>query len=142
MEVFHKPLTDVSKICEHYSRKDGVPISYVCTTEKSRGTPTVDIFYRDTPHPDFGNNYFGIYFTVDIPCICNADWVEDLQFGMIKYEGVWYYSRYTHDFLTVGPCSIDGGRSYSKVSYDTSFGMPLTRAFEVRSGEFVPVEFQ
>jgi hypothetical protein len=59
--VMHNPLFDTDKVCKHYSEKDGVPIKYVCTSALGDEAQAMDIFYRDTPHPEFGNRYFGLY---------------------------------------------------------------------------------
>ena len=38
-----------------------VPISYVCTSAVTEHAANAyDIFYRETPHPEFGNFYFGV----------------------------------------------------------------------------------
>jgi hypothetical protein len=59
--VMHNPLIDTDKVCKHYSEKDGVPIKYVCTSALGDEAQAMDIFYRDTPHPEFGNRYIGLY---------------------------------------------------------------------------------
>jgi len=135
MNVSHRPTLDVDSVCEHYSKKDGVPIKYVCTTEQSRSKPLVDIFYRETPHPEFDNNYFGLYQGLDGLMICNADWVEDLDFCMIYHDGQWHYSQYTHDFHVVGPYAIDGGRCYGRILGSTE-GMPKSCYAGVKDGKF------
>jgi hypothetical protein len=144
MNINHRPQFPVEHICEHYSVKDGVPVKYVCTTETDRYSDLYDIFYRDTPHPKFGNRYFGIYCPQDriiAPIIItNADWVESLDFTMIEHEGQWHYSQYTHDFHAVGPYYIDGGRSCGRI-VGSSEGMPESKVFIVRDGEFVEKEF-
>jgi len=138
MNIAHRPVLLANSICKHYSKKDGVPITYVCTTEQSRGKPLVDIFYRETPHPEFGNRYFGIYHVGETAYICNADWVEDLDFCMIDYNGQWHYSQWVHDFNKVGPYAIDGGREYSRVLGGPD-GMPKSCYMWVRDGEFYEV---
>ena len=57
--IKHEPLFDTQKVCEHYTEKDGVPITYVCTSALGNEAWAMDIFYRETPHPEFGNHYFG-----------------------------------------------------------------------------------
>ena len=113
--IKHFPITDTDKVCQHYSEKDGVPIKYVCTTELHHDDIPVDIFYRDTPHPEFGNKYFCLYVSKDDGLvISNADKVDGLTFGMVEDDdGNMQYSQYHHDFKTF--CNgnmIDGGRSY------------------------------
>lgn len=128
--VKHRPLTNTEKVCKVYSEKDGVPIKYVCTTSlEPRGRP-FDIFYRDTPHPDFGNHYFG----TDGVFIVNGDRVEDYVFECIEGPGGWEYSRHVHDFITVGDGAIDGGREYTRRLGSV---IPEVKQFVVRDGAFV-----
>ena len=118
--IKHEPLFDTDKICEHYSKKDGVPINYVCTsTNTNHGTEAMDIFYRDTPHPEFGNKYFGLYRTpTGNMMITNADKIEDFEFGCIEDDdGDLQYSAHRHDYKQFENGNmIDGGRSYIKSS--------------------------
>ena len=152
--VVNRPQFDTVLVSRHYSQKDGVGIRYVCTTElQPRGVP-YDVFYRDTPHPEFGNKYFGLGYDpnwvqgVDPQLlITNADRVEDLSFDMIvDSEGHWHYSRYTHDchyldteMLIDGNkvaheasmTLIDGGRSYTRTG-----GTFETKSFVIKEGYF------
>ena len=87
--IKHEPQFDTDKICEHYSKKDGVPITYVCTSALGDEAQAMDIFYRETPHPEFGNRYFGCYEIYDSFAggsifICNADKIEELEFGLVE----------------------------------------------------------
>ena len=61
MNIHHDPLFDTAKVEKIYSEKDGVPVKYVCTTDLRASDVPVDVYYRETPHPQFGNRYFGIY---------------------------------------------------------------------------------
>jgi hypothetical protein len=62
MTILHHPIFDIAKVEALYSEKDGVPVRYVCTSAPNKSaTYAVDIFYRETPHPEFGNHYFGLY---------------------------------------------------------------------------------
>jgi hypothetical protein len=121
MNINHRPIFDTEKVCELYSEKDGVPVSYVCTTALGDGTQAMDVFYRETPHPEFGNRYFGLYWGSPNPntdfqvMITNADRVEDLTFELIEVDGQWHYSQHRHDFHSVGGTSIDGGRAYVRL---------------------------
>jgi len=144
MNVSHRPTLDTKSVCEHYSERDGVSITYVCTTEQCRHSPLYDIFYRGTPHPEFGNRYFGLYKGSvasvspdhsNVLMIGNADWVEGLDFCMIYHDGQWHYSQYTHDFHVVGTYAIDGGRSYGRVLGSTE-GMPKSCYAGVKDGKF------
>ena len=65
--------------------------------------------------------------------ITNADMVEELEFGMIKCDGTYYYSQSHHDckFLENGEM-IDGGRRYIRSSVPTEI-------FKVKDGEFYGV---
>lgn len=136
--IKHIPIFNIENIIEIYSEKDGVPIKYVCTTSFS-GDDCGDIFYRESPHPEFGNKYFGIKenpFTNKI-YIYNADKVEDLVFSMIKYMDSYYYSRYRHDCVPIKNTSnfIDGGRDYCRIGGDLKDCHIAT--FKIKDGEFV-----
>ena len=138
MDVKHHPILDTNRVCELYSKKDGVPISYVCTSALNGGTHAVDVFYRETPHPDFGNRYFGLYrnpsFSSDnMIMITNADCIEELEFGMVEGTDGWEYSQHRHDYRMVGECAIDGGRAYIRRVGDLS--VPV-KYFVVKDGEF------
>jgi hypothetical protein len=142
MNVHHRPLFDTQKACELYSEKDGVPVTYVCTSSLDEGTVPVDVFYRETPHPEFGNRYFGLYWSSNglrnelQMMITNADRIEDLTFDMIEVNGQWHYSQHRHDFYSVGGTSIDGGRAYIRLVGDIH--VPRT-TLKVWNGEFVMV---
>ena len=132
--IKHYPITNADWIIKHYSEKDGVPISYVCTTDFNRSDAPVDVFYRSTPHPTFGNKYFGIApsYESDDFVIFNADKVESFTFGMVENEdGDLEYSQSHHDckFFKNGNM-IDGGRKYVRSS-------PNSKIYVVRDGEMV-----
>jgi outer membrane protein assembly factor BamB len=114
--IKHFPITNTDKVIEHYSQKDNVPISYICTTELHNDNVPVDIFYRDTPHPTFGNKYFGLRVRDDSIYISNADKVEDCVFGCVEDDdGDLQYSQFRHDYKRFSNGNmIDGGRSYIK----------------------------
>jgi len=115
----HRPLHDVEAIAKHYSEKDGVDVTYVCTTALDDGTIPADVFYRDTPHPEFGNCYFGIYTSLltGDAMITNADRVEDYEFTCSPGSNEQLvYSRHRHDMVNVYGGALDGGRSYTRVS--------------------------
>jgi hypothetical protein len=116
MNIEHFPLFDTAKVEQIYSEKDGVDVKYVCTTDLRASDVPVDVFYRATPHPEFGNRYFGLYYdhVRDHMMITNADIVESLEFGMIEQDGKYYYSQSHHDYKVVGDKMIDGGRVYVK----------------------------
>lgn len=118
MNIQHEPLFDVEKVTAHYTEKDGVEVKYVCTTDLSASDVPVDVYYRSTPHPTFGNYYFGLYYdrVRDHMMITNADIVESLEFGMIEQDGKYYYSQSHHDYKVVGDKMIDGGRQYIRSS--------------------------
>lgn len=142
MNIYHRPIFDTGKVEKHYSEKDGVPVKYVCTSAPNMGTLAADIFYRETPHPEFGNHYFGLYvnsFGVDEPTIMisNADLIENLDFDMVEVDGTYHYSQHRHDFYTVGDVSIDGGRAYLKMAGNINHP---TKRFKVKAGEFVEDE--
>ena len=121
IEINHAPNFDVDKVIEHYKEKDGVDIRYVCTSDLKASDVPCDIFFRDTPHPEFGNRYFGVYQNPidDRMYITNADSVEDLEFTCAQMEdGQMAYSRHRHDLVEVDGGAIDGGRSYTRVIGD------------------------
>ena len=123
--IKHYPITNIQKVEELYSEKDGVPVKHVCTTEftndlAATGGASIiaDVFYRETPHPVFGNRYFAILFRNNKPFIANADRVEDMTFGMVKNDdGDFEYSRSRHDYKEFKNGNmIDGGRDYIRSS--------------------------
>lgn len=140
MTVVSRPQFDTAKVEQHYSEKDGVPIKYVCTTELKSYGHVYDIFYRETPHPEFGNKYFGLTRNGDFMYIGNADSVEDLKFDAIADNvGNYHYSQYTHDFHSVGDCAIDGGRSYTRRV--GNINKPV-KTFIVRNGQFEELKYE
>ena len=140
MNINHRPMFDIEKVCKHYSEKDGVPVTYVCTTALGYEAQAMDVFYRETPHPEFGNRYFGLYKSYNynsaegVLMITNADKVEDLTFEMIKVNDQWHYSQHRHDFHSVGDVSIDGGRAYIKLV--GNINVPRA-SMKVVNGEFI-----
>ena len=119
MNIQHKTLFDVALVTEHYSKKDGVPVTYVCTTDLNASDVPVDVYYRETPHPQFGNKYFGLYHdhVRGHLMITNADIVESFEFGMIEQDGKYYYSQSHHDYKVLDNGKmIDGGRVYIRSS--------------------------
>lgn len=140
MNIQHRPIFDTDKVCKHYSEKDGIPIKYVCTSALGHEAQAMDIFYRETPHPVFGNRYFGLFWHrlhFELPAelmITNADKIEDAEFGMVEVDGDLHYSQHRHDFYSVGDVAVDGGRSYFKRVGDLS--VP-TKWLKVKNGEFV-----
>ena len=118
MNIVHENLFNIEEVEKIYTEKDGVEVKYVCTTDLRASDVPVDVFYRPTPHPQFGNRYFGIYYdhVRDCTMITNADIVETFEFGMIEHDGKYYYSQSHHDYKTVGDKMIDGGRAYIRSS--------------------------
>jgi hypothetical protein len=135
MKISHVSLFDVEKVAARYERKDGVPIKYVCTSALGSQDFAVDVFYRSTPHPEFGNRYFGLYRNMYAAgaqiMITNADVIEDLEFGMIEDDnGDLHYSAHRHDYKVIGDNMIDGGRAYVRSSGPVTY-------FKIKDGEFV-----
>lgn len=122
MNIQHESLFDTAKVEKLYTEKDGVEVKYVCTTDLKTSDRPMDIFYRATPHPEFGNRYFGLYrdSVRDNLMITNADIVESFEFGMIEVNGKYYYSQSHHDYKVVGDKMIDGGRAYIRSSGGTT----------------------
>ena len=142
MNIYHRPILDTKRVCELYSAKDGVPVTYVCTSALGGEEWAMDIFYRETPHPEFGNRYFGLYHNPSFSSdgtimITNADKIESVEFGMKEHNGEWHYSRHRHDFYTVGDVSLDGGRAYFRCVGNVR---SPTKWLEVKDGKFVEKE--
>lgn len=139
MIIEHRPFLDPQKVERVYSEKDGVPVRYVCTSALDNGTLSMDIFYRTTPHPDYGNRYFGLYVKYMFDnskelMITNADSIEDVTFEMVQVGDKWHYSQDRHDFHTVGDVSLDGGREYLRMVGNLSHP---TKTLRVKNGEFI-----
>jgi hypothetical protein len=139
VNIHHRSILDTKRVCELYSAKDGVPVTYVCTSALGDEAQAMDIFYRETPHTEFGNRYFGLYEANNYGgvrgglVITNADKIEDAEFGMKEYDGEWHYSQHRHDFYTIGDVSLDGGRAYFRCVGNVS---SPTKWLVVRNGEF------
>ena len=137
MEIKHNPQYDKAVVVERYSKKDGVEIQYVCTTELQLDNVLVDVFYRETPHPVFGNRYFGLFMNPfkETLMITNADMVEDLEFGIVEGDDEkLHYSEHRWAFKQFDNGNmIDGGRAYVRSSGSV-------KMFKVKNGEFVEVD--
>lgn len=133
--IKHDNIFKTDAMAEHYSKKDGVPVKYVCTSALGSEAQAMDIFYRDTPHPEFGNRYFGMFIDqLDRVMITNADRIEGAEFAMIEdSEGNLHYSAHRHDCKMIGDNMIDGGRAYIRSS-------GAVELYKVRDGEFVKDE--
>jgi hypothetical protein len=135
-KIIHESLFETDKIAAHYSEKDGVPVNYVCTSALGGQEFAVDVFYRETPHPEFGNYYFGIYrnhFAAGAQImITNADVIEELEFGMVEdSKGDLYYSAHRHDYKVLDNGNmIDGGRAYVRTNTDV-------KPYRVFKGKFI-----
>jgi len=130
--IRHSPISNIKAIANYYSALDNTPVKYVCTTELPKvDNRPVDIFYRDTPHPQFGNHYFGILFNDNKMLITNADDVESLTFRMMVLPGGTFYSHYRNNYLVVDDFFIDGGRAYTRTN------CPNIASYIIRNGEFV-----
>ena len=133
--IKHEPLFDTQKICEHYTEKDGVPVTYVCTSALGDEAQAMDIFFRETPHPEFGNRYFGLYRNAMSGnlMITNADQIESVEFGLVEDDtGDLQYSAHRHDYKRFENGNmIDGGRAYIRAS------MCEVKYYVVHNGEMV-----
>ena len=139
MNINHRPIFDTKRAEQLYSEKDGVPVTYVCTSALGNEAQAMDIFYRETPHPEFGNRYFGLYHNPDpasdgTVMITNADKIEDVEFGMVEVDDRLHYSQHRHDFYSVGEVSLDGGRAYFRRVGDMT--VP-SKWFKIKDGKFV-----
>jgi len=138
MNIKHSPVFNTMIISEHYSNKDKVPLEYVCTSAPNKHADyAADIFYRETPHPEYGNRYLGVYRNGDHQVmITNCDMIEDLTFSMVEGLDGWEYSQHRHDYRQVGRTAIDGGRSYTKLVGDVH--APV-KTMKVKDGQFEEV---
>jgi hypothetical protein len=135
-KIKHFPITNTDHVEEFYSHKDGVPIKYVCTTDFRQSDNPADIFYRESPHPKFGNKYFGIAYNYDGHyTIFNADEIENFSFGMVEGDdGHIQYSQSHHDYKSFDNGNmIDGGRSYNRYS-------GKLHTYVVRNGHMIATE--
>jgi len=136
--IKHNPIFRTDDVIRHYSDKDGVPVTYVCTTELDPGScVSIDVFYRETPHPEFDNRYFGLLNDNEGRIlITNADSVEELTFTCIKdSEDNLHYSRDRHDYVTTDAGNmVDGGRLYTRSNGCTVF------TYTVKDGRMVPLD--
>lgn len=135
--IKHEPVFPIEKVIEHYSEKDGVPVKYICTTDINNSDMPADIFFRETPHPEFGNRYFGLFYDHSgRVMITNADRVEEFKFGMVENDnGELEYSRSHHDYRCFENGNmIDGGRNYIRSSLNGC------TVYHVVNGEFVEDE--
>lgn len=118
--IKHRPLINVSLAEALYSKKEGVPVRYVCTTSLSKeGVVSADVFYRASPHPTFGNRYFGLYVdSIRGMMIASADIVEQFKFAIIQDEfGDLHYSQNRWDYFSLPTGEfIDGGRAYTRTN--------------------------
>jgi len=141
--IVHRPLFDTARVEKLYSEKDGIEVKYVCTSALGNEAQAMDIFYRETPHPEFGNRYFGLYWHrlhFELPAvlmITNADKIEEAEFGMKEHNSEWHYSQHRHDFYTIGDVSLDGGRAYFRCVGNVN---NPTKFFKVKDGNFVEEE--
>ena len=136
LNIIHHPISNIAAIEEFYSAKDGVNIQYVCSSALGSDEYAVDIFYRDTPHPNFGNRYFAIRHDPysDNSFIMNADRVEYLDFAMIEdSNGNLHYSAHRHDYKVIDGKIIDGGRAYVRTNTSN------LRYFNIRDGQFAEI---
>ena len=132
MNIKHNPIFDSAKVEQLYTEKDGVDVRYVCTSALGGEAQAMDIFYRETPHPEFGNRYFGLLTNhANRIMITNADRIEGAEFAMIKdSEGNLHYSAHRHDCKMIDGKMIDGGRAYIRCSGDVVI-------YKVRNGKFL-----
>lgn len=134
--IKHAPIFDTARVADLFSKRDGVPVKYVCTSELTVSDIPMDVFYRETPHPEFGNRYFGLFNDpmTGVVKITGADVIEDLNFGMIQdNEGNYWYSQTHHNCLFIDESMIDGGRQYIRSSGPLYY-------FKVQDGELLEIK--
>ena len=112
MEIKHSTITQIDTVIETYKRTEDTDITYVCTTDLVTTDTPVDVFYRATPHPEHGNNYFGLLINGGVVEIVNADMVTNLHFGMVENDdGLLEYSRTANEAKAFkNGNTISGGR--------------------------------
>jgi len=134
LNIKHEPIFKTDAMAEHYAKKDGVEVKYVCTSALGGEAQAMDIFYRETPHPEFGNRYFGMFIDLqDRVMITNADRIDGAEFAMIEdNDGNLHYSAHRHDCKVVDGKMVDGGRAYIRSSGDVVL-------YKIRDGIFVEV---
>ena len=132
MSIKHNPIFDTAKVEQLYTEKDGVDVRYVCTSALGGEARAMDIFYRETPHPEFGNRYFGLVTDeTNRIMITNADRIEGVEFAMIEdSKGNLHYSAHRHDCKMIDGKMVDGGRAYIRSSGNVVI-------YKVRDGKFV-----
>jgi len=131
--IKHEPLFDSEKIISHYTEKDGIEITYVCTSALGHEEFAMDIFYRETPHPKFGNRYFGLYRNpvTGLLMITSADKIEEVSFGMIRDDnGDLHYSAHRHDYRVIDNKMVDGGRAYVRTDSHVEY-------YKIKDGIFL-----
>ena len=138
--IVHCPYLNVDRVEELYTEKDGVPVTYVCTSALDSGLIPGDIFYRATPHPEFGNKYFILYgpSLEHVLMIGDADRIESYEFSMIPSSKGWLYSSHRHDYKSTDSGVIDGGRAYTR-GWGSSMFTLKDGKFTIHSGCSLPV---
>ena len=116
LNIKHKPIFNPKQACDIYSERDGVPITYVLTSTLPGKGEEMDIFYRERPHPSFGNRYFGLLQRGESVFITNADSIEGCRIAMVENDrGEMVYSSHRHDYKQFKNGNmIDGGRDYDR----------------------------
>lgn len=131
--------TDTSQVEAMYSEKDNCDVRYVCTTTLPiLGDSVMDIYHSPKQHPEFGNNYFGLFMNQSgSMMIANADSVEKLKFDLVMNDkGYYEYSRHRHDFKSFKNGNfIDGGRDYTRTT-----GLAEILTAKVCRGQFKIIE--
>lgn len=135
-DINHQPVFKIDKVINKY-RQAGENFKYVCTTDLLASDVPVDIFYRDAPHPIYGNHYMGLFVGGEEKkvYVCNADLIENLEFGMIQdSKGAFHYSQSHHHYNEIeADIFIDGGRQYVRAG---GTPLPELRFFQVKDGKF------
>jgi hypothetical protein len=138
MNILHNPQFNIDKVTAYYTKKEGVPVHYVCTSDLDESDRPFDIYYRKTPHPTHNNYYFGLYADEeDRMMICKADSIEKYKFGLIADpdKDEWIYSQSHHDMVTIDVGFIDGGRQYIRRGVDIENQKHVVR--KVIDGKFI-----
>ena len=138
MEIVHVPLMDPEKAVQHYSKKRGGEVKYLCTSELDKDDRICDIFYILDDTLPSNKRYFGIFKQFGSLAVCDASMIEDMEFVMVwdRMTKKWHYSRGKTDEVKLSTCVLSGGRRYPKHKGENL--IQRTR-MKVKNGEFISV---
>lgn len=128
--IIHEPIFNIKGVEKLYPGA-----KYVCTSALGSEAEAYDIYFQETPHPEFGNRYFSLSSREGNAMIGNADYIEKLMFAMVlDSKGDLHYSQHRHDYRWIDGHMIDGGRAYTKSNCHVDY-------YYVKDGKFVYEDF-